>query len=138
MESVIEFYDAGASPKQAVVKALEQTGHIICVAGLIMFTAFVALMIGSTPVLNQIGLLLCVGVLIDCFVTTKIIIPCAMALLPGDSSFWPRRRAHLEALARADTPPLPEPDDTDDDASTPGSSGKPGGKALGAATLVAP
>ena len=57
-----------------------------------MTLAFGALLIGSSAALNQIGYLLIVGVLIDCFITTKIIIPCAMALLPGDSNFWPRKR----------------------------------------------
>ena len=33
MESAVEFYDEGASGKDAVLKALEQTGNIICVAG---------------------------------------------------------------------------------------------------------
>ena len=32
----------------------------------------------------------CVGVLIDCFVTTKITIPTLMALVPGNANFWPR------------------------------------------------
>jgi uncharacterized membrane protein YdfJ with MMPL/SSD domain len=56
--------------------------------------AFGALLLGSTPILNQIGFLLCLGVLIDCFITTKVIIPCAMALLdvlPGNANFWPRQ-----------------------------------------------
>ena len=90
MESVIEFYDEGYSGKQAVVKALEQTGNIICVAGVIMFLAFGALVLGVTPSLNQIGYLLCLGVLLDCFVTTKLIIPAAMALIPDKWNFYPR------------------------------------------------
>ena len=53
---------------------------------------FGALAVGSSAALNQIGYLLIVGVLLDCFVTTKVIIPCAMALLPGDLNFWPRVR----------------------------------------------
>ena len=31
-----------------------------------------------------------VGISIDCFLTTKIVIPCAVALI-GSYSFWPRR-----------------------------------------------
>jgi len=92
MESVAEFYDEGYDSKTAVVKGLEQTGNVICVAGLIMFLAFGPLVLGDSPTLNQIGYLLCIGVLLDCFVTTKVIIPSAMALVPGDGNFWPRRR----------------------------------------------
>mmetsp|Transcript_15963 Transcript_15963/g.50817 ORF Transcript_15963/g.50817 Transcript_15963/m.50817 type:complete len:997 (+) Transcript_15963:56-3046(+) len=94
MESVVEHYDHGHSARDAVVLALNHTGNIICVAGVIMFLAFGALLLGSTPILNQIGFLLCLGILIDCFVSTKIIIPCAMALLdvlPGNANFWPRK-----------------------------------------------
>ena len=52
---------------------------------------------GNSAALNQIGYLLIVGVLIDCFVTTKLIIPCAMALLPYDLNFWPRKRGAARA-----------------------------------------
>jgi len=93
MESVVEFYDEGYDGKTAVIKALEQTGNIICVAGLIMFLAFGPLVLGSSPTLAQIGYLLCLGVLLDCFVTTKVIIPSAMALMPGSGNFWPRKPA---------------------------------------------
>jgi len=36
-----------------------------------MFLAFGALGASTTPVLNQLGFMLCVGVLLDCFITTK-------------------------------------------------------------------
>jgi len=107
MESVIEFYDRGASPREALARALEETGNIICIAGVIMTLAFSALLVGASAVLNQIGYLLIVGVLIDCFVTTKVIIPCAMALLPGNLNFWPRRQ---ETATPALVAELPTPD----------------------------
>ena len=91
MESVVEQHDRGASTKQAVVNALEHTGGIICAAGVIMALAFGALLVGHTPALNQIGFVLVLGVLIDCFVTTKLIIPCCMALIPDRANLWPRR-----------------------------------------------
>ena len=91
MESVVEQHDRGASTKQAVVNALAHTGSTICAAGVIMALAFGALLVGHTPALNQIGFVLVVGVLIDCFVTTKLIIPCCMALIPDKANLWPRR-----------------------------------------------
>ena len=78
--------------EEQLALALEATGNIICVAGVIMTLAFGALLAGNSAALNQIGYLLIVGVLIDCFITTKIVIPCAMALLPGDLNVWPRKR----------------------------------------------
>jgi len=58
MESVIEFYDRGASPSEALSRALASTGNIICVAGIIMSLAFGALLVGDSAALNQIGYLL--------------------------------------------------------------------------------
>jgi len=101
MESVVELYDEGYSPKESVLLALEQTGGIVSAAGVIMVFAFGALVIGSTPGLNQIGFALCLSVLIDCFVTTKVIIPCFMALIPGRANFWPRVVPQLHASGTA-------------------------------------
>ena len=87
---------AARSLLTAVVNALEHTGGTICAAGVIMALAFGALLVGHTPALNQIGFLLVLGVLVDCFVTTKLIIPCCMALIPDRANLWPRR-AHAHA-----------------------------------------
>ena len=62
-----------------------------------MALAFGALLVGHTPALNQIGFLLVLGVLIDCFVTTKLIIPCCMALIPDRANLWPRRARNAHA-----------------------------------------
>mmetsp|Transcript_28884 Transcript_28884/g.70314 ORF Transcript_28884/g.70314 Transcript_28884/m.70314 type:complete len:881 (+) Transcript_28884:59-2701(+) len=90
-ESIVEAYDKGATAKEAVVEALAHTGNIICAAGIVMAIAFGALMFGSSA-LNQIAFLLCFGVLIDCFVTTKLIIPAVCSLLSTKKNFWPRKR----------------------------------------------
>ena len=45
----------------------------------------------SNPTLNEISFLLTAGILIDCFVSTKIVIPCCIALM-GGYSFWPAPR----------------------------------------------
>jgi len=76
--------------KDAALKALTSTANIISAAGMIMAIAFSSLLLCTTPTLNEIALLLIVGVLIDCFVTTKIIMPAAMYLL-GRYTFWPRK-----------------------------------------------
>eukprot|EP01050_Picozoa_sp_SAG11_P010195 SAG11_NODE_1008_length_6205_cov_3.939240_9_plen_97_part_00 len=61
MDTVIEHYDVGADAKEAVLLALAHTGTIIVAAGLIMFLAFGAILLGTTPVLDQIAFLLCFG-----------------------------------------------------------------------------
>jgi len=90
-ESVIEAYDGGATAREAVITALAHTGNVICAAGVIMAIAFGALLFGSSA-LNQIAFLLCFGVLIDCFITTKLIIPAICGLLSTKANFWPRGR----------------------------------------------
>jgi len=90
-ESVMEAYDRGATAKEAVLRALAHTGQIICAAGVIMIIAFGALLFGSSA-LNQIAFLLCFGVLIDCFITTKFVIPAICALLSTKANFFPRSR----------------------------------------------
>ena len=106
METVLEHVEGGMSANDAVLAALEQTGNLISAAGVIMIIAFAALLLGSTPVLYEIGFLLVIGVVIDCFVTTKFVIPCLMALMPSSANFWPRKLPEQDAsAAQAKQPP---------------------------------
>ena len=72
MDSVMEHWQEGKDARSAVIAALDQAGTIISAAGIIMFLAFSAMLASTTPMLNQVGFMLCVGVLLDCFVTTKV------------------------------------------------------------------
>jgi len=91
IESCAEHVEAGVDVDRAVVAALKDTGNIISAAGVIMMLAFAPLLLGTTPALYQIGFLLTLGVVVDCFLTTKLIIPCLMGLVPGRYNFWPRK-----------------------------------------------
>ena len=62
-----------------------------------MVTAFLSLLLSTTPTLNEIAWLLIVGVLLDCFVTTKLIIPATMTII-GRGNFWPRRFPPVRSL----------------------------------------
>eukprot|EP00933_Yihiella_yeosuensis_P040050 TRINITY_DN34284_c0_g1_i1.p1 TRINITY_DN34284_c0_g1~~TRINITY_DN34284_c0_g1_i1.p1 ORF type:complete len:964 (+),score=130.54 TRINITY_DN34284_c0_g1_i1:49-2892(+) len=88
-ERVLEECHNGYCEKEAAIRALGFTANTISAAGVIMAIAFAALLLCSTPSLNEIAFLLIVGVLIDCFITTKIIIPAALSLL-GRYNFWPQ------------------------------------------------
>jgi len=87
-ERVVEEREKGWGDREAAVRALAFTSNTISAAGVIMVVAFLALMVSSTPVLNEIAFLLIVGILIDCFLSTKIIIPAGIAVLDG-IHFWP-------------------------------------------------
>ena len=45
--------------------------------------AFFSLLVSTTAALNEIAFLLIVGIICDCFVSTKLIIPASIALLDG-------------------------------------------------------
>jgi len=89
-ESVVEEREHGYDEREAALRALTDTANTISAAGMIMAIAFGALLLCTIPTLNEIAFLLIVGVLIDCFINTKIIMPAAMALL-GRYNFWPRQ-----------------------------------------------
>ena len=97
-ERVVEEREKGHSEKQAAIRALAATANTISAAGVIMAIAFLSLLISSTPTLNEISFLLTIGVLIDCFVTTKLIIPGVMSLL-GKANFWPHKFPAIEPAA---------------------------------------
>merc|ERR1712079_97225 len=89
-ERVLEECERGYSEAEASRRALHATANTISAAGLIMVIAFSSLLLSAVPLLNEIALMLTIGILLDCFVTTKIVIPCVMALF-GRFSFWPRK-----------------------------------------------
>jgi len=102
-ERVVEEWEHGYDEKESAVRALGATANTISAAGLIMVVAFAALLVSETPCLNEIAFLLTVSIIIDCFITTKIIIPCAMALL-SRSNFWPRKQPGLPAREQVSLP----------------------------------
>jgi len=89
-ERVIEEWNHGANEAEAAICGLEETAVVISGAGVIMVFAFISMVICNIPLLNETGLILVLGILIDCFVTTKVIIPCAISIL-GKWNFWPRK-----------------------------------------------
>ena len=58
--------------------------------------------------LTQIGVIVCIGVLIDARLVRTVIVP-AMAFIAGDKFWWPRRPAVMdaEAAAEPEIPPAP-------------------------------
>ena len=88
-EKVAEEREHGYSESVAANRALVATADLISAAGIIMVVAFLSVLLSSTESLNEIALMLIIGILIDCFVTTKIIIPASIGFT-GKRTFWPR------------------------------------------------
>ena len=51
--------------------------------------AFLSVLLSSTAALKEIAFMLTARILVDCFITTKIIIPASVGLT-GALTFWPR------------------------------------------------
>jgi len=94
--------DPGGSETEAAIRALAYTANTISAAGVIMVIAFMSLLLSSTPCLNEIAFLLIIGILVDCFITTKITIPAGIALLCG-KHFWPTKFQHSLPHGHDDT-----------------------------------
>ncbi|XRQ03868.1 MMPL family transporter [Actinomadura welshii] len=85
--------------RTGVLRGLAVTGGVISSAGLVLAATFGTLGIMPLTMMVQIGVLVCLGVLLDTFFVRSIIVP-ALALDTGLRFWWP---AH-----RTKAPPLPK------------------------------
>jgi RND superfamily putative drug exporter len=90
-----EAWDAGHDNRHAVVQGLARTGRIVTAAALIMVAVFSGFVAGSVPGLQQFGLGLALGILLDATIVRMLLVP-ALITLVGPSSWWlPSRLARL-------------------------------------------
>ena len=83
-----EAADHGA--REGMLRALAATGGVITSAGILLAAVFAVLGVLPLVVLAQIGVVICVGVLLDTLVVRTVLVP-ALALILGDRFWWPRR-----------------------------------------------
>lgn len=76
--------------RRGMLRALAATGGVITSAGILLAAVFAVLGVLPLVVLAQIGVIICVGVLLDALVVRTLIVP-AIALVLGDRFWWPRR-----------------------------------------------
>ncbi|WP_256795814.1 MMPL family transporter [Terrabacter sp. Ter38] len=81
--------------RQGMLRGLAATGGVITSAGILLAAVFAVLGVLPLVVLAQIGVIICVGVLLDTLVVRTLLVP-AIAVVLGDRFWWPRR-----------TPPTP-------------------------------
>uniref|UniRef100_A0A7S2NK97 Membrane transport protein MMPL domain-containing protein n=1 Tax=Zooxanthella nutricula TaxID=1333877 RepID=A0A7S2NK97_9DINO len=87
-ERVREFREEGFGDKEAIQLGLAATGGTISSAGLIMALTFLAQLLGSIPVTNQIGFILVFSIVVDTFVVRSILVPAMLSLWPC-TNYWP-------------------------------------------------
>jgi RND superfamily putative drug exporter len=76
--------------RQGMLRGLAATGGVITSAGILLAAVFAVLGVLPLVVLAQIGVIICVGVLLDTLVVRTLLVP-AIAVVLGDRFWWPRR-----------------------------------------------
>ena len=81
---------ASAPTRPAMIRALGGTGAVITSAGILLAAVFVVLGVLPVVALAQIGVIVCIGVLLDTLVVRTVLVP-ALVFLLGDRFWWPAR-----------------------------------------------
>jgi uncharacterized membrane protein YdfJ with MMPL/SSD domain len=91
-----EARDAGESEREAVAVGIARTGRVVTAAAILLAVAIGAFSTSSISFIQQIGVGVATGVLIDAFVVRTLLVPSLMGLL-GKWNWWspkPLRRLH--------------------------------------------
>ncbi|AWB81714.1 hypothetical protein C3B44_04490 [Corynebacterium yudongzhengii] len=81
--------------RRGILTALSSTGGVITSAGILLAAVFAALGVLPLVVLAQVGIVICIGVLLDTLIVRTLLIPAVVQKLNG-SFWWPGRRPELD------------------------------------------
>lgn len=98
-----EAKDRGATNSEAITEGLAHTGGVVTAAAIILISALSGLVFGRIPGLQQLGVGLACGVLIDATLIRGLLLPSAMVLL-GRWNWW--LPASIAKLAKTKASPL--------------------------------
>jgi putative drug exporter of the RND superfamily len=87
--------------RQGMIRALAATGGVITSAGILLAAVFAVLGVLPLITLTQIGIIVCIGVLLDTLLVRTVIVP-ALAFITGERFWWPSRVAPVDAAASTD------------------------------------
>ncbi|MET8084249.1 efflux RND transporter permease subunit [Micromonospora sp. NPDC005237] len=91
--------------RAGMLSALRVTGGVITSAGVLLAAVFAVLGVLPLITLTQIGIIVCIGVLLDTLLVRTVLVP-ALAFLLGDRFWWPGR---VDAHPGVDVPTTREP-----------------------------
>ena len=97
-----EARDSGESEREAVAIGIARTGRVVTAAAILLAVAIGAFSTSAIPFIQQIGIAVAFGVLIDAFIVRSLLVPSLMALL-GKWNWWspkPLRRLHARVGSR--------------------------------------
>ncbi|TFD48234.1 MMPL family transporter [Cryobacterium sp. Hh11] len=76
--------------REGMVRALSSTGAVITSAGILIAAVFAVLGVLPVVALTQIGVIVCIGVLLDTLVVRTVLVP-ALVFLVDDRFWWPSK-----------------------------------------------
>jgi uncharacterized membrane protein YdfJ with MMPL/SSD domain len=85
--------DAGLSDREAVASGLGATGRVVTAAAILLAVAIGAFSTSAISFIQQIGITVVTGVLIDAFVVRSLLVPSLMGLL-GHWNWWSPQWLH--------------------------------------------
>ncbi|MEM3851722.1 MAG: MMPL family transporter [Methanomassiliicoccales archaeon] len=96
---------AGKSDEEGIRISMAENGAVIVTLGAILFTTFGALVFSNMEILEEIGVGLAFGVLIDTFVSWPFFVPSVMLVLRR-LNWWPSRIGKNTISAHEDADPM--------------------------------
>ncbi|WP_433282172.1 MMPL family transporter [Micromonospora sp. CA-244673] len=99
--------------RDGMLSALRVTGGVITSAGVLLAAVFAVLGVLPLITLTQIGIIVCVGVLLDTLLVRTVLVP-SLAFLLGDRFWWPGRIAREPDAPAQAAPPAVAPAATRD------------------------
>jgi RND superfamily putative drug exporter len=98
-----------STTRDGMLAALRATGGVITSAGILLAAVFAVLGVLPLIALAQIGLIVCVGVLLDTLLVRTVLVP-ALVFILGERFWWPSkvdgRERDVAAQPRTDRAPI--------------------------------
>lgn len=85
--------------RTGMIRALSSTGGVITSAGILLAAVFAVLGVLPLITLTQIGIIVCIGVLLDTLLVRTVIVP-SLAFITGEKFWWPGRAMSVAAEVR--------------------------------------
>jgi RND superfamily putative drug exporter len=83
--------------RQGMLTALRATGGVITSAGILLAAVFAVLGVLPLIALAQVGLIVCIGVLLDTLIVRTVLVP-ALAFILGETFWWPAKVSNVDAV----------------------------------------
>ena len=94
--------------RTGMIRALSSTGGVITSAGILLAAVFAVLGVLPLITLTQIGIIVCIGVLLDTLLVRTVLVP-ALAFIAGEKFWWPSKVHEPAHLAPAEQTKAADP-----------------------------